>query len=184
VPFEQQQQILFYIVDRLPKMRAGKLDAGGNGSFLAEVAMQEYGANRIEMVTFSEPWYRENMPKLKAAFEDGAIELPKDRDVLDDFALLRYVRGVIRVPERVLGSDGKGRHGDTAIAGALAWAASLAEPEIYEFESRRPGDSAPGHRWAQTAAERNADDDTRKPGGGFMPALRGGVLADPTGRAL
>ena len=65
VPFEQQKQVLFYIVDRLPRFRGGALDARGNGQFLAEVAMQKYGENRIHQVMLSEKWYRENMPKYK-----------------------------------------------------------------------------------------------------------------------
>ena len=44
VPHEQQAQILFFICDRLPRFRAGKVDAGGNGSYLGQVAMQRYGA--------------------------------------------------------------------------------------------------------------------------------------------
>ncbi len=31
MPFEQQAQILFFIADRLPRLYAMKLDAGGNG---------------------------------------------------------------------------------------------------------------------------------------------------------
>src|SRR4051812_17477820 len=73
IPFEQQRQILFYIVDRLPRFRAGKLDARGNGQFLAEVAMQRYGATRIEQVMLTAEWYRANMPPYKAAFEDDTI---------------------------------------------------------------------------------------------------------------
>ena len=178
VPFDQQREILFYVVDNLPRMRAGKLDAGGNGMYLAEKAMQKYGESRIECVQFSEPWYRENMPKLKAAFEDGSIEIPKDRDVLDDIALLELVRGVIRIPERTLGSDGEGRHGDAAIALALAWAASLADPEEYEYEAGRAaptglfGAAIPARRFSMTPPV--DEDDRQFMGGksGIMPELR------------
>ncbi len=38
IPFEQQRQILFYLVDRLPRFRHGALDGRGNGHYLAEVA--------------------------------------------------------------------------------------------------------------------------------------------------
>jgi phage FluMu gp28-like protein len=177
VPFEQQQQILFYIADRLPRMRAGKLDATGNGGFLAEVAMQRYGVSRIEPVMMSEPWYRENMPPMKAAFEDGTMELPKDRDVLDDLAMLAWVRGVIRVPERTLGSDGKGRHGDAAIALALAYAASRAEPEEYGYRGGVKasaglyGSQAPQRRWSEQP-DTEDEDMPRAPGRGMIPMLR------------
>ena len=44
IPFEQQRQVLFYICDRLPRFIGGKMDASGNGAYLAEVAAQRYGA--------------------------------------------------------------------------------------------------------------------------------------------
>jgi len=125
VPFLQQEQILRYLVDRLPRFSAGKLDARGNGQFLAERARQLYGASVIDEVQLSEPWYRENMPPMKAAFEDGTITLPEDADILDDFRSLEVVRGVARIPEkaRTKGKHGQ-RHGDAAVAAALAYAAS------------------------------------------------------------
>jgi phage FluMu gp28-like protein len=52
VPFRQQEQILFYIVDRLPRLIGGALDARGNGQYLAETARQRYGA-RVEQVMLS-----------------------------------------------------------------------------------------------------------------------------------
>jgi phage FluMu gp28-like protein len=69
VPFEQQKQALFFILDRV-RLLGGKMDAGGNGAFLAEVAQQRYGS-RIEPVLFTEGWYRDEMPPFKAAIEDG-----------------------------------------------------------------------------------------------------------------
>lgn len=135
VPFEQQRQILFYVLDRLPRFRAGKMDAGGNGAYLAEVTAQRYGDTRIEQVKLSEPWYRENMPPMKAAIEDAAMTLPRDRDVVGDIRSLRLVRGVGRVPDRTLNDEGASRHGDAAIAGCLAYAASRADPEEYGYQA-------------------------------------------------
>jgi phage FluMu gp28-like protein len=124
-PFKAQELIFFYICDRLPRFGAGKLDAGGNGAYLAEVAKQRYGPQRIEEVKFSEQWYRENTAPLKAAFEDGSIELPKDAAVLDDMAAFRMVRGVPRIPDiRVADARGQKRHGDAGIAVLLAYAAA------------------------------------------------------------
>ena len=68
IPFQQQEQIFYYICDRLPRFRYGALDARGNGQYLAERAMQKYGADRIAQVMLTESWYRENMPAYKAAF--------------------------------------------------------------------------------------------------------------------
>ena len=92
VPFEQQKQVLFYIVDRLPRFMAGAMDARGNGQYLAEVAMQRYGAARIAQVMLSTEWYRENMPRFKAAFEDKTLFISKDAEVLDDLRAVRQER--------------------------------------------------------------------------------------------
>ena len=137
VPFRQQEQILFHIADRLPRLIGGALDARGNGQYLAETARQRYGA-RIEQVMLSARWYRENMPRYKAAFEDGTIELPRDAEILADHRALGVERGYAHVPDR---RDQKGRHGDSAIAAALAYYASAirAQPSAYTPALRRAG---------------------------------------------
>lgn len=138
VPFEQQKQILFYLVSRLPRFRAGAMDARGNGQYLAEVAMQKYGPTRIAQVMLSTEWYRENMPPFKAAIEDRSLVLPKDADVLADLRTVRMEKGVAKVPEnaRVRGSDGRDRHGDTAIALVMAtFAVFQMEPAPIEFKA-------------------------------------------------
>lgn len=141
VPFRQQEQVLFHLCDRLPKRRAGAMDARGNGQYLAEVAQQRYGA-QVAAVMLSEAWYREQMPPFKAAFEDGGITIPRDRDIHGDLRALRLVRGVARVPDQRT-SDATGqRHGDAAVAAALAYAASRAEPEVYDYAPVRRADHA------------------------------------------
>lgn len=122
IPFEQQKQILFFICDGLPRFRGGAMDARGNGHYLAEVAMQKYGAWRIHQIQLTQSWYIENMPPLKAAFEDKTIILPADPDILDDFRAIKMDNGVAKVPDnhKSRGRDGKQRHGDAGIAGALA----------------------------------------------------------------
>jgi phage FluMu gp28-like protein len=133
VPFKAQTQVLFYIVDRLPKFMGGAMDARGNGQYLAEEAALRYGA-RIEQIMLSLEWYRENMPRYKAGFEDGNIELPRHADILADHRLLRMQQGVARLAERrTRGDDGKQRHGDSAIAGALAYYASYSNHRDYAY---------------------------------------------------
>lgn len=132
VPFRQQEQALHYIVDRLPRLQAGALDARGNGQYLAEQTAYRYGAGRIAAVMLSQAWYLENMPKVKAAFEDDLIEIPRDRDVLDDLRAIQVIKGIPRLPEGKTG-DAKNRHGDAAIAIALAYVASLMDVEIYDY---------------------------------------------------
>lgn len=122
-PFTTQAQVLHYLCDRLPSFSGAALDARGNGQYLAEVTRQRYGAACIAEVMLSEGWYREQMPPLKSAFEDGTIEIPQDAETLNDFRAIELVHGVARVVDRTQGASGK-RHGDSAIACALAFFAS------------------------------------------------------------
>lgn len=128
MPFRQQEQICFFIIDRLPKFHHGSFDARGNGQYLSEVAMQRYGPLKISQVMLSETWYRENMPKYKAAFEDKSWLLPRDADVIEDHRAFKIVKGVAKLPEtKNTGQDKKKRHGDSGIAGAMAWHSTYQE---------------------------------------------------------
>lgn len=133
IPFAQQKQILFWIVDRLPRLLGGALDAGGNGAAQAEYAAQKYGPHRIAQIKFSLDWYRENMPKLKDALESRGYSMPADPDILGDFRIVRMIDGIARLPSTRTVEKGEGaaegktkrRHGDAVIAAALAYFASL-----------------------------------------------------------
>lgn len=147
VPFRQQEQILFYLCDRLPRFVAGKLDARGNGQFLAEVAMQRYGPGRIEQVMLSDKWYLEHLPPFRAAFEDGSILIPADADTVNDLRAFRVIGGVPKLPkEKTRGaSDGRQRHGDAGIALALFYSATRSETEEYGYDPvPRPGAARAG----------------------------------------
>ena len=126
MPFEQQRQIVFYIFDRLPRFTHAAFDARGNGQYLAEVAAQKYGETRISEVMLTEAWYRENMPKYKAAFEDRSILLPKDADIIEDHRAFKMIKGVAKLPDiKDRGKDGGQRHGDAGVSGAMSWYATL-----------------------------------------------------------
>jgi phage FluMu gp28-like protein len=124
IPFKQQEQILFYIVDRLPRMIGGALDAGGNGMYLAEQARHRYGSGRIHEIKFSDAWYLENMPPFKAAFEDGTLTIPADADQANDLRALQVINGIIKLPKAKTETGSNQRHGDSAISKALAYFAS------------------------------------------------------------
>jgi phage FluMu gp28-like protein len=150
VPFRQQEQILFYIGDRLPRLQAGALDARGNGSFLAEYALQRYGAGRIHRIMLTAQWYLDNFPRYKAALEDDTMSLPKDRDILEDHRAVKMEKGIPRVPEaRTKGKTGQ-RHGDAAIAALLADFASRQEPGEIDYipVGTRRDLSEPAGTWA------------------------------------
>lgn len=143
VPFKQQQQILSYILNRLPNFLKGANDARGNGSQLAEDTAVEFGFNRIERVMLTEGWYRDNMPPFKAALEDDTFyDLPADKDVSSDIRAFRLVKGVARIPEKRTTEKGEKsggkRHGDAAIAAVLADYASRQETEIFEYHRVQP----------------------------------------------
>lgn len=144
VPFEQQKQVLFWMIDRMPRFGAAALDARGNGQYLAEVAQQRYGAGRIAQVMLSTEWYRENMPRLKAHIEDGTITMPKDNDILDDLRAVRIDKGIAKVPDN---TKQQGRHGDSAVALALSvYAASKMEAAPIEYRTI----GAKADRWFDT----------------------------------
>jgi phage FluMu gp28-like protein len=136
----------------------------------------EHFGSWIEPVMMSEPWYRENMPALKAAFEDATIEIPRDREIMDDFRALKLVRGVARVPLPTKADDGKRRHGDAAIAGVLAIAASRAEPEMYGYEPARRHDPERDRQQAWQGRGDTWEEDNRTPARTIMPDLRGGMF--------
>lgn len=150
VPFEQQKQVLFYIVDRLPRLRAGAHDATGNGMYLAEVAAQRYGS-RIAQVMLNDKVYGEHFPKLKADLQDGTIAgLPKNGDWMDDLRTVQNIKGVPKIPNLRTNAKGGGkRHGDAAVALMLANSVARADFVPIEFFSS-----------GQIASQRIADDFT------------------------
>jgi phage FluMu gp28-like protein len=136
MPHRQQEQILFYLCDRLPNFVKAAVDARGNGSAVAEFLAQRYGYTRIDLIMATDGWYREQMPPLKAAFEDGTILVPRDKDTASDLRLVKMIRGVARVPEqRTTGKDGNKRHGDAAISIAMMHYASRNPGAPIEWES-------------------------------------------------
>jgi len=137
VPHEAQRQIVFYVIDRLPRFGVGAFDAGGNGSYLAEVTGLRYGASRIHKVMLSQSWYAQHVPPYKAALEDDAFSLPRDRDILADHRALVLVNGIPSIPAgaRARGQAGNIRHGDSVVAAMLAHYATRQPFVPIEFQS-------------------------------------------------
>lgn len=137
IPYEQQRQVLFFICDRLPRFRHAALDGRGNGGYLAEVAMQRYGGLRISTVMATRQWYADNWPRYKAGLEDRQCVWPLSLDWIDDHRMVEYVRGVPQIPDskKNKGTDGRPRHGDSAIAALLGWFASCQEGGEIDYES-------------------------------------------------
>jgi len=132
VPFKQQEQVVYYICDRLPRFSAAKFDARGNGSYIAEQAQYRYGVDVVEKVMLTQNWYLENMPRFKSAFEDDEIVIPKDSDVADDIGAIQVIKGIPKLPEGKTDAK-KTRHGDAAISLVMAHAASFDLAAPIEF---------------------------------------------------
>jgi phage FluMu gp28-like protein len=131
VPGIEQKLITRKILQRVRHRLVGAaFDATGMGWTVAEDMGREFGLREdpegsglVMAVKFSEEWYRLHMPPLKAAIEDDMLDLIADAEHLGDLRTVKLIRGIARVPTLREGTTGKKRHGDHAIAVALAhWA--------------------------------------------------------------
>jgi phage FluMu gp28-like protein len=166
IAYPQQQQILNYVIDHLPRFVAGAIDATGLGNQLAQDTQDKYGT-RVDAVMLSIDWYRQNMPRYKAAFQDKTIELPKDPEILADHRAIKVDHtGVARIAERKKERgdlDGQ-RHGDSAIAGAMAYYASTMPKAEYAYTPGR----APAGRGKDPSARDAYEDSIGASGRGWM----------------
>ena len=167
VPGDEQIAICRDILSALPRFIGAAFDATGMGWIVAEAMGRVFGlydkaANEtgiVRAIKFSQDWYRLEMPPLKVKFEDDAIALIADADHASDLRQVKVVRGVPLVPEiRVNekadgGKAGRKRHGDFAIALALA-----------DFASRQG--------WSEYGYTAVADPRRDRPGGGESGRLR------------
>jgi len=145
VPTRQQEQIKWHIIGRLPNWRGGAMDATGSGQVLAEYTADKFGHEAVHQIMLSRAWYGLWMPKMIQWFEDGVIDIPRDANLESDLRAIVDVDGTPMIPS-VRKADLKEpelyRHGDFAIALALACFASLnqKQPIPIDFQStgRRP----------------------------------------------
>lgn len=163
VPGHEQKRIAKTVLTHVrARLIGAAFDATGMGWTVAEdmgrifgLRDGEQGSGLVMAVHFSEAWYRENMPPLKAAFEDDALALIRDADHLSDLRAIKLVRGIARVPPLRQGETGKKRHGDHAISIALAHYASRMAWAEYEYQpcgpaahhNDGPDDDEPPRAW-------------------------------------
>lgn len=136
--YDQQKQIMFFIMDRLPRLCGAAFDATGNGGYLAEAAALRYGTDSVDQVHLSQNWYGEWMPKLKAEFESHNLQLPRHQSVMDDLLQIKVINGVPQIDKGrqkdLESKSGKGkRHGDFAVSLAMAIRASWMDGGVIEF---------------------------------------------------
>lgn len=168
VPGDEQKKIIGKILEAVQTRLVGAaFDATGMGWTVAEDMGRRFGLREsegdsglIHAIKFTEDWYRLNMPPLKVAFEDDAIAIAPDADHLTDLRAVKLVRGIPRVPPTRTTEKGDGaksgrkRHGDFAIALALADFASRMEWSEYGYQTAT--DPA---RWRQGDPVYALDDD-------------------------
>jgi phage FluMu gp28-like protein len=138
VPTRQQEQIIWYIIEKLPRFHKGAMDAGGNGATLAEYTADKFGHEIIEQIMLTNAWYRDNMGDFVDAFTDDTIDLPISDNVLNDIRALERIDGIVKLPAlKQEDSDNSKlkRHGDSAIALALAYYASKQDVELFAYHS-------------------------------------------------
>lgn len=151
--YEQQKQVALYVLKQLPRLTGAAFDATGNGGYLAEAVALELGTAMVEQVQLNDPWYREWMPRLKARFEDGAISIPRSQDVLEDLRKIIVKNGVPKIEKGSgKGSDGKQRHGDSAVALVMMVRASEMEGAPIEYMA------VTDNRWDESEYESDAND--------------------------
>lgn len=140
VPFREQKQILDFLVRGVPLFSAGRMDARGNGQQLAESMQEDWGADRIEAAMDNANTYLTHMPRMKGRFDDQTIRLPQSDAIVEDLRLIKLVKGVPMVVDRVAdkadGAKGK-RHGDFAIA--LMNLVAAAEMDVIPIEFSTTG---------------------------------------------
>jgi phage FluMu gp28-like protein len=167
-PFSCQEQILYHLVDGLPRFRGGAMDAGGNGAALAEKAAQRYGTQMIEQVKLNDGFYLAHMPKLKAALEDGTLHgLPRDAQTRDDLRAIKLVNGIPKLPRGDTNKSAAAkasaseageklkRHGDAAVALFLAVYATQREAGEVDWTPAPPK----ADRWGDGDTGRDPLDD-------------------------
>lgn len=174
-PYAEQKQIVRRVIKALPGMIGAAFDNVGAGAEVAETMGRLFGfaepdkpGGLVHRINLSETWYREEMPPLKAAFEDDIIALPKDVEILADLRLVKVIRGVPKIPDVRTGEKGKRRHGDAAVALALAYYASRQQAMQYGYLAATSARTMTGNPGADPFDDPNAGLNDRNP---FRPPL-------------
>ena len=94
VPTRQQEQVIWYIIEHMPRRCGGAMDATGSGETLAEYTADKFGHDHVHQIKLNRAWYGTWMPKLIQGFEDGMIDLPRDANVVADLRAIEDVEGI------------------------------------------------------------------------------------------
>jgi len=137
VPTRQQEQILWALIDGLPRRCGGAMDATGSGETIAEYTGDKYG-DSVQQVKLSRAWYGTWMPKLIQGHEDGMIDYPADADLASDVRAIEDIDGIPQIAavrRKDLKDPDLYRHGDFAVFLMLAWFATLNLSDEYGYQA-------------------------------------------------
>ncbi|HGA5439903.1 TPA: hypothetical protein ACISY6_004005 [Salmonella enterica subsp. enterica serovar Eastbourne] len=170
MPYQQQRQIMLYILERVTRLIGAAFDATGNGDFLAEAALERFGPEMVDSVQLSAHWYGEWMPKLKAEFEDQNIFVAHHQTTLDDLRHIKVTNGIPqidkgRTKDENATAAGSRRHGDFAVALCMANRAAYMDGFVLDDEAclaipergRTIEDAEDRGRFFMTPEEEDAD---------------------------
>lgn len=165
VPHREQAAVVRLVIKSMPKPMGAAFDATGAGEYVAEEMAREFGAapkdgkdggGFIAQIKLSQDWYRTEMPPVKTWFEDASIALPRDDEILSDLRLVKVIKGIPMVPPLRTGEPGRKRHGDAAVAIALAGHATRMRVEEYGYQAATRADRDDGR--LRDRADDDADD--------------------------
>jgi phage FluMu gp28-like protein len=132
-PFREQYALLSELLS-LRCVRRCCIDAGGLGMQLAESAVEDFGAHRVEAVTFTPALKSQLAGRLRVAVEAQHIRIPVDEAIRNDWHSLG--RSVSETGHfRLDAAHGAGGHADRFWAAALALQAADDAPGKAEWRS-------------------------------------------------
>ncbi len=88
LPFRDQYELLCQLM-ALRDVHRCCIDAGGLGMQLAESAVEDFGAQRVEPVVFTNAFKSDLAGKLRIAVEERRVRIPVDDAVRDDWHSIR-----------------------------------------------------------------------------------------------
>lgn len=178
-PFDCQELVYSAMMGGFKRPGPALIDAGANGAQMAEAMARRYNATQVRigasaprppekvLKDTSRVNYSEMFPDLRARFEARTLFVPADSQLLDDFGVIRLVKGYPRVPEKRQKTTEGTRHADGAVAIALG---VLAARHLSPSKSKGLSPSQMG-RADEKRARR--DDDGRKRAKSREQMLRG-----------
>jgi phage FluMu gp28-like protein len=139
IPFDVQALIRDWILDNIPLFHHASFDAGGNGQSHAEGALQRHYQNMISCIHLTAQFYAEWFPKYRQTYEDRSFLICRSEDVIADHRSVTVSKGrPMMSDKRIKGSDGEFRHGDSTIAGLMAYHATQQEGQkVATYEPMR-----------------------------------------------